>query len=357
MAPYVPGKPIGEVKRELGLTEVVKLASNENPLGPSPLAVAAVKQAAEQMHFYPDASGFELRVAIAEFLSVDPSMVMLGNGSDELIGSLGLIYLEPGDNIVTGTPTFVRYDAAAEISGTEHRRIPLDSGWRHDLSAMAAACDERTKLVFLANPHNPTGTVVTHSEVAAFLEQLPKGAVCVLDQAYFEFTAGMNDRLDAVALLKSGAKVVALRTLSKAYGLAGIRVGYGVASPEIVAAVDRVRAPFNVNALAQAAAVAALNDRDHLKAGVELNTAALAEFSRQMTEWGLVTVPSGGNFACVAVDWDADEVFRALLKEGVIVRSGNPLGMPGFIRVSMGTPAEMAKFYAAFAGVMGLPNP
>jgi histidinol-phosphate aminotransferase len=352
MTPYTPGKPIDEVKRELGLTRVVKLASNENPLGPGAKALAAVEAAARSMHLYPDAGGYDLKQAIAGKFGVSDSMVMLGNGSDELIHLLGLVFLVEGDNVVIGAPSFVRYDAAADLSDVELRRVPLDSSWKHDLKAMAAACDERTKLVFVANPHNPTGTVLTHSEVVEFLDALPSGCVAVLDEAYFEYSADVEDRLDAVSLLKSGRNVVVLRTFSKAHGLAGIRVGFGLAPAEIVDAVNRAREPFNVNSLAQAAAIAALDDADHLVESVRVNLDGLQRVEAAMRDWGFETVPSRANFICVNVRRDGNEVFQALLREGVIVRSGVPLGMPEFIRVSIGTADEMSEFLSAFERVV-----
>ena len=353
MTPYTPGKPIDEVKRELGLTRVVKLASNENPLGPGAKAVAAVTEAAKSMHLYPDASGYALKQAIASKFEVEDTQVMLGNGSDELIHLLGLIFLEPGDNVVIGAPSFVRYDAAAELSDVELRRVPVDAEWKHDLAAMAAVCDTRTKLVFVANPHNPTGTVLSHAEVVSFLDSLPAGCVAVLDEAYFEYSADVSDRLDSVSLLKAGRDVVILRTFSKAYGLAGIRIGFGLASAAVVDAVNRAREPFNVNSLAQAAAVAALEDTDHLVQSVKVNLEGIRRVEHAMAQWGYSTVPSRANFICVNVRRPGQEVFQELLELGVIVRSGGPLGMPEFIRVSIGTPEEMSEFLAAFEKVMG----
>lgn len=352
MTPYTPGKPIDEVKRELGLTEVVKLASNENPLGPSPKAIEAVAKAAKAMHLYPDAGGYDLKVAISATFGVGMDQVMIGNGSDELIHLLGLVFLESGDNVVIGAPSFVRYDAAAELSAVELRRVSLDGSWRHDLGAMAAACDSQTKLVFVANPHNPTGTVLTHSEVVAFLDTLPSETVAILDEAYFEYSEGFEDRLDAVSLLLEGRSVVVLRTFSKAYGLAGIRVGFGMAPAPIVDAVNRAREPFNVNSLAQAAGIAALGDSDHLSESVRVNLDGIERVESAMREWGFETVPSRANFICVNVRRDGGEVFQALLREGVIVRSGVPLGMPEFIRVSIGTAAEMDAFLTAFEKVV-----
>lgn len=355
MTPYTPGKPIDEVKRELGLTSVVKLASNENPLGPSPKAIEAVRQAAAEMHLYPDASGYELKKALGETYGLPLSQIIVGNGSDELIHFLGLVYLDSGDNVVIGNPSFVRYDAAAHLSDVELRAIPLDQEWKHSLDAMAQACDDKTKLVFIANPHNPTGTVLGHKEIAAFIEKIPASAAVVLDEAYFEYSVGFPDRLDALSLLKSGKNVVILRTFSKAYGLAGIRVGFGFASESVVDAINRAREPFNVNSLAQTAAIAALKDADHLQNSFEINQAGLERVAEFMSQRGYKTVPSRANFICVDVSPSGktgSEVFDLLLRQGVIVRGGGPLGMPNHIRVSIGTEAEMDEFFAAFDRVM-----
>lgn len=350
MAPYVPGKPIEEVKRELGLTEVVKLASNENPFGPGPKAIAAVTEAAARMHLYPDASGHDLKVKLAAIHGLTPAHVMLGNGSDELIHLLGLIFLSEGDNMVVGNPTFVRYDAAAHLSDIDLRKIPLGSDWRHDLPAMARAVDERTRLIFVANPHNPTGTTVSAQEFEAFRANLPETAVLVLDEAYIEYAEG--DIPNSVDYVRQGARVVALRTFSKAYGLAGIRVGYGLADPEVVDAIDRAREPFDVNLLAQAAALAALDDTDHLAHSVRLNRAGLERIEAVARELGLSTVPSHANFVCIDLGRPAKPVFEALLARGIIIRPGEPLGMPTHIRVSVGTPEEIEAFVGAFRAIM-----
>jgi histidinol-phosphate aminotransferase len=352
MTPYVPGKPIEEVKRELGISHVVKLASNENPLGPSPLAVAAVRKAAETMHLYPDASGHALKEALAEKHGLDLNQILLGNGSDELIHLLGLILLGPGDNMVVARPTFVRYEAAAHLANIELRQVPLDAEWKHDLSAMAAACDEKTKLLFVANPHNPTGTVVNAEDFVALLESVPPQVVVVLDEAYYEYAAHLDFYPQGVDLVRSGRQVVVLRTFSKAYGLAGIRVGYGFASPEITDAIDRAREPFDVNSLAQAAAIAALSDEDHLSRSRTLNLDGLLRITREVEAMGYTVIPSFANFICIQTDRPAGDIFQALLHQGIIVRSGDPLGMPGVIRVSIGTEEEITAFLKAFSQVM-----
>ncbi|MCB0826268.1 MAG: histidinol-phosphate transaminase [Armatimonadetes bacterium] len=349
---YVAGKPIEEVQRELGLDRVVKLASNENPLGASPHAIAAMQEAVTKIHLYPDASGYELRHAIAKFYSLESNQVVLGNGSDELLTLLGSVYLVPGTEIIVGDPTFVRYNAAATITGAKEVRVPLRDDMTHDLPAMAKALTEKTRLVFLPNPHNPTGTVVKKAEVDAFLNDLPKGAMLVLDEAYVEYAADLPDFPNGLDYVKDGKPVIALRTFSKGYGLAGIRIGYGLASPEVIDAMDRARPPFNANAVAQAGAVAALEDQSHVAASRKVNQEGLDRVAKIAADMGLRSIPSAANFICVDVQRDDKEVFDELLKRGVIVRAGGPLGLPQIIRVSIGTREEMDIFESAFREVM-----
>lgn len=353
MTPYSPGKPIDEVKRELGLTEVIKLASNENPLGPSPKAVEAVAKAAAEMHIYPDASGYELRKAIAEREGLSMDQVMLGNGSDELIRYLGDIFLQGSETeLIMGDPSFVRYDASARLADAVLTKIPLTNDLRHDIPAMAEAISARTRLVYIANPNNPTGTVVTRQEVDSLLEKLPSSAVLVLDEAYFEFARHLDDFPNSVDYVKAGARVVGLRTFSKAYGMAGIRVGYGFASPEITDAINRAREPFNINSLALAAGLAALSDQDHVHRTVELNRAGLTKIEQAAASLGFRTIPSFANFILININRPAEPIFQALLREGVIIRSGHVLGMPTYLRVSIGTPTEVDQFIAALRKVV-----
>jgi len=352
MQPYTPGKPISEVQRELGLSHIVKLASNENPLGPSPKATAAIQAALESLHQYPDASGYELKAALGRHLGVDSSYLAIGNGSDELIHLLGLVTLTSESNIVVGDPTFVRYAAAGELAEASIKRVALDREYRHDLSAMAEAVDENTRLVLIANPHNPTGTTVGESELRAFIARLPKSVVVVLDEAYFEYAQGTSGHPNGVEFVMEGLPVVVLRTFSKAYGLAGIRVGYMIAAPEIIDALNRAREPFDVNSLAQAGAIAALQDAEFLNRTVRTNGVERDRFMREMTRRGYTTIPSAANFVCVDVRQNAGPVFQNLLERGVVVRNGSPLGMPNFLRVSIGTEQEMDQFYQAFDAVV-----
>ncbi len=352
MQPYTPGKPIDEVKRELGLTEVVKLASNENPLGPSPKAIAAIMEAAKDLHQYPDASGFRLRDRLATHLGVERDQIALGNGSDELIHLLGLVLLETGDNIVVGQPSFVRYDAAAHLSNADLRAVPLTPNWKHDLDAMAAAIDDRTKLVFIANPHNPTGTRIEEPEFQRFLAAVPKSIIVVLDEAYLEYARHLPDHPVGTVFVKGGHNVVCLRTFSKAYGLAGIRIGYIVGDRDIIDAINRAREPFDVNSLAQAAAVAALGDEAFLTKTVEMNARGRDLLQAEMESMGFSVIPSCANFMCVDLRQNATPIFESLLRQGIIVRNGGPLGMPNHLRVSIGTPEEMSKFFTAFKTAM-----
>lgn len=345
MQPYLPGKPIAEVKRELGLDRVVKLASNENPFGPSPKAVMAVERAAREMHTYPDGASRDLREAIAAKFDVPYEQVMVGNGSDELIHLLGLLFLGgPEDEMMMGDPGFSRYDASAHLAGAKLVKVPLDADFRHDLSAMAAAITPRTKLVYIANPNNPTGTVVYREEFDRFLDAIPEDVPVVLDEAYYDFAAPYAELPNSRNLVTQGRNVIGLRTFSKAYGLAGIRIGFGFGSPRLLDAFHRAREPFNVNALAQAAAVAALDDDEHLRTTVTNNRAGLDRLAAIFRSVGATVIDSHANFAYANMGRDADPIFHELLKRGVIVRAGSHVGHPHCLRVSVGTPEELDVF-------------
>ena len=351
MRAYSPGRPIGEVKRELGLTDVIKLASNENPLGPSPKAVEAVKLAARNMNIYPDASGHDLKAAIGEKFGMDPASVILGNGSDEILYLLGLMFLGgPDDTVVMGHPSFLRYGATPILPGSKGVRVPVDGHWRHDLTAMAGAATG-ANLVFLDNPNNPTGTIVKQPALDEFLDTVPDDVLVVLDEAYYEFACDEPGYPDSLQYVRDGRSVVVTRTFSKSYGLAGIRVGYAFAPPEIVDAYNRVREPFNVNALAQVAAIAALDDDEHLTKTLAMNREGLGRIEKRMSELGFSTVESFANFVCIDVQRPPEELTDALLRQGVIVRPGHVLGMPNHIRVTIGTPDEVARFLEAFETV------
>ncbi|MBS1713932.1 MAG: histidinol-phosphate transaminase [Armatimonadetes bacterium] len=347
MRPYPPGRPIEEVQRELGLSDLVKLASNENPLGPSPRAVEAAKRAAETMNVYPDARSYRLRATLAERNGLTPDHVLLGCGSDEIIGILGDVFLEPGREMVMGDPSFIRYEAAAQVNGAKLVKVPLTADYRHDLPAMAAAVTPDTRMVFVANPNNPTGTIVSGQELEAFVDALPGHVLVVLDEAYFEFADGDEGHVDGLSLLRSGRRVAVLRTFSKAYGLAGIRVGFGFADPEVVQAFESARSPFDVNSLAQEAALAALDDVAHLAETVRSAKEGRRRIEDFLTGQGFEVIPSHANFVCFDTGGPAADLAQELLHQGVIVRPCTALGLPRHIRVSVGTPSEVDRFVQA----------
>lgn len=354
MTPYVPGKPIEEVKRELGLDRVVKLASNENPFGPSPKAIEAVRRAAETMHIYPDGASYELRAAISAKFGIALEQVMVGNGSDELIHLLGLLFLgEPDDELMMGDPGFSRYDASAHLAASKLVKIPLDKTFTHDLEAMAEAVNANTKLIYIANPNNPTGTIIRKAAMDRFLDRVPETVAVVLDEAYFEFAAGAGDFPNAVDYVREGRKnVIALRTFSKAQGLAGIRIGYGFASREVTDAIDRAREPFDVNRLAHAAAIAALEDDEHIRRTVEHNQKGVELLSKVMESAGAVACESFANFVYADFGRPTRPIFEKLLRRGVITRPGDLLGNPTCLRVSVGTQEELDIFVEEFGAVI-----
>ncbi|MFN8091873.1 MAG: histidinol-phosphate transaminase [Vicinamibacteria bacterium] len=346
---FEPGKPIGEVKRELGLTEVVKLASNENPLGPSPKAVAAAHAALAEVNRYPDPQATELRAALSRKLDVPVSHILAGNGSVEILDLLARAMLGPGDNAVISEHAFVRFRQIVSAHNHGARLVPMRD-WTHDLEAMARAIDSRTRLVFVANPNNPTGTWNRRAEVEALVAALPAGCLLVLDEAYFEY-ADDPDYPDGVALVKRGAPVVVTRTFSKVYGLGGLRAGYAVAAPEVLEAVLVIREAFGTNSVAQAAAAAALEDLDHVGRSIEMNRVEKARVAEELRRRGYTVLPSLANFLTYDTRAEGREVFRRLLAKGVIVRPLDPYDMRSFLRVSIGTPGENAAFLAALDAV------
>ncbi|MEO5957637.1 MAG: histidinol-phosphate transaminase [Opitutaceae bacterium] len=331
---YEPGKPIEYVARELGLDPagIIKLASNENPFGPSPLAVAAAKRAIEQGELYPEGGCFELRQKLAVKFKLSSDHFVIGNGSNEVIELLGHVFVGPGDEVVMGAPAFVVYKLVTLLFGAKAVEVPLRD-WRHDLERIAAAITPRTKLVYVCSPNNPTGTANTEAELRAFVRALPDHVVVVVDEAYAEFLEKAPDLRPSIA---EGRKIICLRTFSKIYGLAALRVGFGYASAELVALLNRVRQPFNVNAIAQAAAVAALDDAAFAEKTARENRAGLAQIENGCRALGLEFVPSVANFMLVRVG-DGTRVFDALQRRGVIVRPVKSYGLPEWIRVTVGT--------------------
>jgi histidinol-phosphate aminotransferase len=346
--PYVPGKPIEELRRELGPPYVTKLASNENPLGPSPKAIEAIRRGAADVHRYPDANGFELREALAAKTGVPFDQIVLGNGSDELIGYLSVLLLEPGSEVVIGDPGFVRYEASGRVQESRVIKVPLAADERHDVDAMADACTPLTRIVWIANPHNPTGTIAYRSEIERLVSRLPSHALLVLDEAYYEYVE--DDRYSpAHELVLAGLPVVGLRTFSKAYGMAGMRIGYGMVPAEIADALAHVRCPFNVNTLAQKGALAALEDHEHLTASISSTRSALRRVTALLASIGCKVTASHANFVWADLGRPANPLCDALLREGVIIRSGDIFGRPNCVRVSAGTDEQLDHFERALA--------
>ena len=346
LSPYVPGKPVEELERELGLTGSVKLASNENPLGPSPKALAAIGGFFSGLNRYPDGAGFYLKDALSRKYGWPAAGIILGNGSNEILEIIVRTFLLPGEEAIMAEPTFVVYRMAVQAAGGGRVVVPLKDG-RHDLSGMAERVTDRTKLIFIANPNNPTGMMNTSSEMASFMDRVPEGVVVVVDEAYFEYVTDA-DYPDSMKYLKDGRRIIILRTFSKAYGLAGLRIGYGLSSPELVGLMNRVRQPFNTGTLAQAAALAALSDSGHVERSVAVNEEGKKYLYGELDRMGVSYLPTSANFIYMDVGRDAGVVYEALLKKGVIVR---PMG-PSHIRVTIGLPEENRRFVVAFEGVL-----
>lgn len=348
MVPYSPGKPISEVQREYGLTDVVKLASNENPLGPSPRAMEALREAVGTAHLYPDGAAFELRTALQRQFHVPFEQIVVGNGSDELIRMLGWVLLDgPDDEVLAGDPSFICYDETANIVPCRLVKVPLDATYTHDLAAMARAITAKTRIVFIANPNNPTGTIVAKQDLDAFLSDVPETCLTVLDEAYFEFAKEATGYADGREYVLAGRSVAVLRTFSKAYGLAGIRCGYAFVPPEVADAIQRARQPFNVNSLAQAAGIAALGDQDHVARTLANNHEQGARIARALEAIGARVSETYANFVFADLGRPAQPLVQALLEQGVIVRSGNPFGCPNCLRVSIGNAREIDRFITA----------
>lgn len=351
LQPYPPGKPIEEVQREHGLTEVVKLASNENPYGPSPKAVEAIAAQLGELHLYPESGCYYLRNKLAERLGVAAQNLIFGNGSDEIVALMAMAFLDKTHNIVCSERTFIRYEMGATTMGAATRHVPMRD-WRHDVDALAAAVDERTRFLFLANPDNPVGSAVSAAEVRRLLETVPASVIVVLDEAYFEYARAWEQYPDSMRWLGEFPNLVVTRTFSKAYGLAGVRVGYAVGNPEIWNVVDRVRPPFNVNRLAQEAAIAALDDEAHLAKTVDGNAAGLRYFYAAFDGLGLPYVQSYASFVLVNMKRPAGLVYESLLRRGVIVRPMGIYQLPEHLRITVGLQRENEVFVEALTDVL-----
>jgi histidinol-phosphate aminotransferase len=354
--PYEPGKPIEELERDYGIQNSIKLASNENPLGPSPKAVLAIKSIMKDLHRYPDGGGYTLVDKLAAHLGVTPESIILGNGSDEVIGLLSRTLLTPGDQAIMPQPSFLMYEITVRSVGAEAIKVPLKTDMTIDLDAILGGITPRTRIIFLCNPNNPTGAVFTSSELNLFLKELPSGVTVVIDEAYIEFVRDPNCA-QGLEYFKSGFPVVTLRTFSKIYGLAGLRIGYGLMPSRLANLLHRIRQPFNAGTLAQVGATAALDDKEYLNKTVTLVHSGLDFLFEAIGKLGLRCFPTQANFFLIDVQTDADTVFEGMLAEGIIVRSMRSYGYPRYIRINVGLPHENERFVAALAKILNLKGP
>jgi len=349
LIPYEPGKPIEEVEREYGIPNSIKLASNENPLGPSPKALAAIREKLDQLHLYPDGDCFYLKRGMAQKISVEPENLIFGNGSNEIIELAVRTFMRPGDEAVMAEQAFVVYPLIVQAVGGKKKAVPLRN-FTHDLAAIAEAITAQTRVVFLANPNNPTGTIYRRDEWERFLSNVPSNLLLIVDEAYFEYVQDPAYP-DSLRYHAEDRAILTLRTFSKLYGLAGLRIGYGVGPKKLIDMMQRVRQPFNVNAAAQWAALAALEDVDHVKRSLEVNRLGMEYLQAECNRLGLEFVPSDANFILVRVG-KGQEVFNQLLSKGVIVRPMAGYQFPEHVRVTIGTMDENRKLIEALQKVM-----
>ncbi len=351
LTPYPPGKPIEELEREYGIQGSVKLASNENALGPSPKAVDAIKNSLDGLHRYPDGSGYYLKESLAKFYDLNPENLIIGNGSNEIIELIFRTFLLPGDEVVVARPTFVVYELVAQASRGTSVVVPLKD-MLYDLESMLKKITPRTRFVFIANPNNPTGTIIKKNAFESFLSSVPDDVIVVLDEAYCEYVTD-SEFPSGIEYWNRGKMVVVLRTFSKIYGLAGLRIGYGIASTELINNMNKVRQPFNVNSLAQIGARAALDDLEHIHNSKENNRKGIEFLFGELQNLGYYCVPTQANFFLIKVGNSADEIYEGLLRKGVIVRPMKGYCLDEYIRVTVGLPEENRKFIVALQEVAG----
>jgi len=350
LIPYTPGKPIEELERELGISHIIKLASNENPLGPGKKALAAIQATLKDLALYPDGNGFNLKLALADKYAVDMSQITLGNGSNEILELVARAFLTPGLEVVFSQHAFAVYPLVTQAVGATAVVAPA-LNYGHDLNAMLQRVTDRTRLVFIANPNNPTGTLLDHGRLETFIQALPDTCICVLDEAYCEFV-GDGSAGHSIAWLKKYPNLLITRTFSKAYGLAGLRIGYGLSSPQLADILNRVRQPFNNNMLALAAAEAALTDSEHLQNTLAVNAQGMQFVTEGFKSLGLEWIPSAGNFVLVDMQQPALPIYEALLRKGVIVRPVGVYELPNHLRVTIGTQAENQLFLQALTELL-----
>lgn len=351
LTPYHPGKPVSELKRELGLDDIIKLASNENPLGPGPKALEALQELPE-LGRYPDGSGFALRGKIAMHHGVRADMVTLGNGSNDILELVVRAFVEPGEEVVYSEHAFAVYALASQAAGARSVVVPAQD-YGHDLRAMAQAVTDRTKIMFVANPNNPTGSWSSAAQLRELIDMLPDHVILVIDEAYFEYAEAVADYPNAAVWVSEIPNLVVTRTFSKAHGLAGLRIGYGLSHPGLAEVLNRLRQPFNINALALLAAEAALNDSEHMQQSVALNNEGMRQLTEGFDSLGIHYLPSLGNFLCIDMEQPAHSIHEQLLKRGVIVRPIDNYGMPNHLRVSVGLEEENARLLKTLAEVLG----
>lgn len=351
LTPYVPGKPIEELERELGIRDAIKIASNENPIGPSPLALRAVSEALSKINRYPDGDAFYLKHKLAERLGVRPENLIFGNGSNEVIEIVARTFMKPGDEAVMGEFAFIVFPIVTQAVGGKAIISPMPR-LTHDLRDMLSRITPRTRAVFIANPNNPTGTMVKRGELEWFLERVPEDIIVLVDEAYFDYVDD-PDYPNSLDYHNIGKSIVTVRTFSKIYGLAGLRLGFGVSSEEIISYMNRVREPFNVNSLAQVGALAALDDREHVRMSKEINGKGLRYLTEELKRIDLPFTPSFTNFILVDLGSDPIPVYNALLREGVIVRPMGGYGLKTHLRVTVGLPEENERFIRAIRRVLG----
>jgi histidinol-phosphate aminotransferase len=350
ITPYPPGKPLDELEREYGIKNSIKLASNENPWGPSPKAIRALRGELLNLHRYPDGSCYYLVKAIAEKMGVTPAEIVIGNGSNEIIEFLVKAFVQEGDEVITSHPSFLMYQKIVQVRGGVNHIVPLKN-MRHDLEVIKKMVSEKTRLVFLDNPNNPTGTAIPPVEIYQFLSDMPESVIVVMDEAYVDFM-DKKLQLDFFSLIRNDANrcpVVFLRTFSKAYGLSGLRVGYGLMAREIAECLHKVRQPFNINQMAQVGALAALEDEEYYQRTLERTAEGLRYLSSEVNRLGCRSYPSETNFFLIDVQGDADKLYLAMLYHGVIVRSMSAYGFKNFIRVTVGTKEENSRFLQSLA--------
>ncbi|MDD2586671.1 MAG: histidinol-phosphate transaminase [Syntrophomonadaceae bacterium] len=347
---YVPGKPIEEVKRELGLDDIIKMASNENPLGGAPKAIKAISENLDKLHIYPDSNCYNLKSKLVLATGISEPGILVGNGSDELFRLISETFLNKGDEVIFAQPTFAEYEFAATIMGAKCVVVPVID-FKHDLKAMLAAINEKTKLLYICNPNNPTGSIVSGEEIKDFMDQIPDHVLVIFDEAYYEYVENASYQ-SGLSYVLEGRNAIVLRTFSKIYGLAALRVGYALTTPEIASAIQRVTEPFNVNMMAQIGATAAIDDKEHVAKSQKLNAQGKKYLYSEFTKMGLQYIETDANFIFVDTGRDCREVFNQLLRQGVIIRTGDIFGYPTFIRVTIGTMEDNQRFITSLKHVL-----